>query len=150
MTAAPPPRGPVTDAVVDLLAATCDVWVGDGTGDPSSDPGVTATGAAPPYLVVEEVAGSASYGTVMSPDDMTVVVYQLTGVGATRRAARNVCDRAVTALLARSPAGGFVHALGSGDEVAVTDRRMDVDGGIDQEPGVFNAMARVALTLCAL
>lgn len=99
MTRTAPARGPVTDAVLDLLTAV-PVLTGDGQrpagggfpGEDSSQPFV-------PYAVVFQGVTSRIDGPSSDPDADVTEEYQVTAIGVTRASASVIADKAKQALL---------------------------------------------------
>lgn len=109
-----------TDAVIAALEAL-GLAVGDAVA-PDQDP---------PYVVVYPIPGGSTTGTLATPDDDAILVYQVTCVGKTREQAEWLADKALILLEGN---------------VAVTGRRvlrvsLDMHGGTQRDdqltPPVF-------------
>jgi len=84
--------------VLAALATMTGVQVGDADG----------TGLTTPYAVLHPIPGGSRSGTVAAPEDDCELVYQVTCVGDSRRAARWVNDKVDAAMQSISVTGRFV------------------------------------------
>lgn len=127
---------PVLRKHTDALIATLEAAISGGNftvGDAEAE-------NAPPTMVVYDIPGGRSYGTVAAPNEDADLVYQVTCVGETREQAEWLADKAISTLLA-----GFT----------VTDRsiaQVDIDSfpGVRRDdtvsPNIFIATPRFRVT----
>jgi hypothetical protein len=117
-----------TDAVIAALVAD-DLAVGD----------AVAPDQAPPYVVVYPISGGGTTGTLATPDDDAILVYQVTCVGKSREQAEWLADRALKLL---------------DNDLIVPGRRvcrvsLDMHGGVQRDdqvtPPVFWSMPRLRI-----
>lgn len=132
-----PPRRPVTDALLAMLAAVTLRPVGDGDAQWSDDD--------LPYLVVEQLPGGVSGGDVSHPHGMAEVVWQVTAVGSVRKSAEIAMDNARAAILDKD-ADGWVNDLPALPTV-VFSRSWDSDAGLTVDGPVVSISERFRLGL---
>jgi hypothetical protein len=152
---APPALAEVTAAVVTMLRTALGKPVGDGQAPPD---GVESQG----YAVVHVIPGGYSYGDLGHPDGQTSLVIQVSYVGITRIQAQQGADRCRAAILGRvsgtgaftCPINTFAYNLGGSPKslsadvgVQVWHRSLDMDGGVDAEGPLFNAIQRYELAV---
>lgn len=127
----------VTDSVVALMDSYLPVEVGDG----AAPDGVPA-----PFLVVYTLGAGADTPPGWSqPGGSQWGTYQLTGVGASRKAAEALTGDALALVLTRLDDGrGFWRALNPTSH-RVVDRQLAPGTGVSREGNVWNAHARFRL-----
>lgn len=124
-----PNSGPVTVALINLLATLTARPIGDGALPNAADP---------PFAVVYPMDSSLTWGPdYVAPQAGAALNYQITVVDVTRAGAETFADTVRHALLDRNVDGAFVNALPVAG-LAVLDRELVAYGGVDSDRGVFN------------